>query len=68
MKVSRRGKASNHAHVDRHVSDFDVLEHVISGVRLSLMFQTLRDAKAVARDSDNPGPLSFSVDDDQHSP
>ena len=67
MKVSRRGKPSNHVHVDRHVSDFDVFEHVISGVRLSLMFQTLRDAEALPPDSESPGPLSFSLDDDKHS-
>jgi hypothetical protein len=68
MKVSRRGKSDDRGHVDRHVSDFDVFEHVIGGVRLSHVFQTLRDAEVVPSDNESLGPLSSSLDDDKHAP
>ena len=67
MKVSRRGKTSNRAHVDRHVSDDDVFEHVISGVRLNHVFQTLRAVEFAPVDAGIPDALSVSLEDDKQS-
>jgi len=67
MKESRRGKPSNRAHVDRQVSDVDVFEHVISGVRLSHVFQTLRDVELDPSRAGSPDDLSVSLDDDKQS-
>jgi len=67
MKVSRRGKPSNRAHVDRQVSDDDVFEHVISGVRLSHVFQTLRDVEFGPARAGSSDDLSVSLDDDKQS-
>jgi hypothetical protein len=65
MKVSRRGKTSSRAHVDRQVSDDDVFEHVISGVRLSRVFQVLRDVESAPAATGSPDALSVSLDDDK---
>jgi len=67
MKVSGRGKTSNRAHVDRQVSDDDVFEHVISGVRLSHVFHTLHLVESPPAAAESPNPLRASLDDDKPS-
>jgi len=65
MKVSRRGKTGNRAQVDRQVSDDDVFEHVISGVRLSYVFQALRDVEFATAGAGSADALSVSLEDDK---
>jgi hypothetical protein len=67
MKVFRRDKTSNRAQVDRQVSDDDVFEHVISGVRLSHVFQTIRDVEFAPARVGSPDDSSVPLDDDKQS-
>ncbi|HUK33662.1 MAG TPA: hypothetical protein VLV86_07115 [Vicinamibacterales bacterium] len=64
MKATRP-KTRGARQVDRRVSDEDVFEHVIVGVRINLLLQTLRDAGVRAANPKYSGPRRAHTGDDR---